>query len=178
MTPINQNVVFTANTASTNWNGQPYNVNFLSFKSLMIDCARILTYSVRENFKEKFLTGRAEKSIETKNIGKKVVWTHAPRRYDTAHYIKHRQIINESGSYALDLQNYGSRFYVYKIRRNPDGTKYRGKQSGSRSWEQKNLQKVRVYKYLGNHKNYFGKAFNKMVEFLISLGGEIEWNIH
>lgn len=176
MTPINQTIIFTASTASSNWNGQPYNVNFLSFKSLMIDCARTLTYSVRENFKEKFLTGRAEKSIETKNIGKKVVWTHAPRKYDTAHYIATHQIRDLMPiSYARELQEFGSIITVFKARRRPNGKKYK-KQSGSREWEQKNMRKVQIF--IGNHKSYFGWAFMHMVEYLERLGGEIEWNIH
>lgn len=143
-------------------------------------CCLILSANVRENFSRKYLTGRAgsPESLTIKNQLNQVVWKHAPQRYDTAHFIKHRQIINEAGSYALDLQKYGSRFYVYKIRRNPDGTKYRGKQSGTRKREKENLQQVRIYKFLGNHINYFGNAFNKMCEFLINIGGEIEWNIH
>jgi hypothetical protein len=182
MTPMAQTILANTSTSLTTTSSSlstrlSQKRNFTT-KQLAGACCMILSYNVKKDFVEKHLTGRSLVSTKIDVRADKVVWTHAPRRYDTAHYIKHRQIVNESGSYALDLQNYGSRFYVYKIRRNPDGTKYRGKQSGSRAWEQKNLQKVRVYKYLGNHKNYFGKAFNKMAEFLISLGGEIEWNIH
>lgn len=182
MIPMSQTLLANTSTSltttSSSLSTQFANKRNFTTKQLAGACCMILSYNVKQDFVVKHLTNRAMNSIFISVKSNKVVWEHKPRRYDTAHYLKHRQIINESGSYALDLQKYGSRFYVYKIRRNPDGTKYRGKQSGTRKWEQENLQKVMIYKYLGNHKNYFGRAFNRMAEFLMSIGGEIEWNIH
>lgn len=146
-------------------------------KQLAGACCMILSYNVRKDFERKFLTGQAgsPESIIIRVNTNNVVWQHKPRKYDTAHFIKHRVIIREQGSYAQELQNSGSKFYVYKKRRHWLWGDYE-KQSGSREWEKKNLTKALIYR--GNHRNYFGKAFIKMCDFLTSIGGEIEWNIH
>lgn len=146
-----------------------------TLKQLAGACCFILSWSVKLNFERKYLTGQAREQMIIRVKPNSVVWEHKPQKYDTAHYLKHRIIIHEAGSYALDLQKYGSRFLVYKKRKNQQGEFY-NKQSGSRKWEKLNLEKVMIYR--GNHKNYFGEAFIRMVEFLIGLGGEIEWNIH
>lgn len=139
-------------------------------KQLAGACCMILSYNVMKDFETKYLTGRARESILIKSLTDRVEWLHKPRKYDTAHYLRYKVIINESGSYALDLQQHGSRFLAYKK------DKERAKNFGTRQWERLNVQRVMIYR--GNHKNYFGKAFIKMCEFLINLGGEIEWNIH
>lgn len=143
-----------------------------TYKQLAGACCMILSYNVRKDFEQKYLTGRAGSvdSLLIKVQHDKVIWEHKPRKYDTAHYLRHKVVINEAGSYAQDLQEHGSRFLAYKK------DKSRKKNFGTRQWERLNVQKVMIYR--GNHKNYFGKSFLKMVSFLQGLGAEIQWNIH
>lgn len=144
-----------------------------STKQLALDCCVILETEIKKNFQDKFLTGQSKEAIAIKSNTNNVIFIHNPQKYDTAFFIKKKIIVREAGSYAQDLQKHGSRFLVYKKKKD---VKLRKNKNPSRKWLNSNYDKTMIQR--GNHRFYFTSALGTMSRYLRSLGGEVEWYIH
>ena len=110
------------------------------------DLAKLIVSKLKEEFREKHLSGNLLNTIKVENIKDKIIINIPAQTYNMLLYQTKGVVVHTSnGSYASRLDETGSEFYVY-----PKGTRSGGK---------------RIHP--GNHKGYIERIINEAI---------IEWS--